>query len=131
MLFIACNSGFFFSAAKSSRELQIARSFPSPKATVFYCFHLEENGDLICYEESGTISSSVSAFCFMLSFTSVALKNRQITSVWYRQQFFSIRSLLPSFAFFSKLFLRTRIFVFSSVKLRTVAFIFSRFNTSL
>ena len=32
MLFIACNS-FFFSAAKSSREFETARSFPDPKAT--------------------------------------------------------------------------------------------------
>ena len=64
MLFIACNSFFFF-AAKSSRELQTARSFPDPKATVFCCFQPEENGDFICQEVSGTILSSVSAFCFM------------------------------------------------------------------
>ena len=54
---LACNS--YFSAGKSSRELQTARSFPDPKATVFFCFHLEEYGDFICYEVSGTILSSV------------------------------------------------------------------------
>ena len=46
-------------------ELQTVRSFPDPKATVFFGFHLEENGDFICYEVSETILSSVSAFCFM------------------------------------------------------------------
>ena len=68
-LFLACNSFFF--ATKSSRELSNHAFFPrilNSKATVFFCFHLkpvEENGDFICYEMSGTILSSVSAFCFM------------------------------------------------------------------
>ena len=52
---------------------------------------------------SGTILSSVSCFFASCSFTSVALKYplkyRQITSVWYRQQFLSIFCLPPSFAF--------------------------------
>ena len=59
MLFLVCNS--FFTAAKSSGELQTTRSFlivivrADPKVTVFCCFYLEKNGDLICYEVSGTI----------------------------------------------------------------------------
>ena len=85
MLFIACNS--IFSAAKSSRELQNARSFPDPKVTAFCCFYLEENGDLICHEVSGKILSSVSAFCFM-QFYVRRFEKPQITSAWYRQQSF-------------------------------------------
>ena len=40
-------------------------SWADPKATVFFCFHLEENGDLIYYKVSGTILPSVFALCFM------------------------------------------------------------------
>ena len=68
MLFLACTS--FFLQRNRVENFQTARSFPDPnsKATVFFCFYLEpveENGEFICYEVSGTILSGVSAFCFM------------------------------------------------------------------
>ena len=70
ILILACNSFFclFFCIEIESRTSNRVRSFFDPKATVFWlcCFHLEENGDSICHEVSGTISSLVSAFCFML-----------------------------------------------------------------
>ena len=67
MLFLACNS--FFSAAKSSRELQTARSFPDPikfKATVFFCFHLDSGGKWRFYLLRGEWNKFIECVCFLL-----------------------------------------------------------------
>ena len=131
MLFLACNS--FFSAAKSSWQLQTARSFlivivisPMTGQSQSHSFLLFLSGekrrfDLLRGKWNNLIE------CVLLfascSFTSVALKYRQITSV--RQQFLSICCLPPSFAsvysgsfgrYIFLCLLQTRTLVFFSVR---------------
>ena len=55
--FLACDSFFF---QQNRVETSIRAFFSNPIATVFFCFDRRN-----CYEVSGTILSSVSAFCFM------------------------------------------------------------------
>ena len=98
MLFLACNS--FFSAAKSSGELQTASSFlivlsPMTGRSQSHSFLLFLSGekwrfDLLRGEWNNLIE------CVLLfascSLTSVALKYRKSrpSGLWYRQQFLSI-----------------------------------------
>ena len=56
----------FLSAAKSSRELQTARSFSDPKATVFFCFHLDSGGKWRFYLLRGEWNNFIECVCFLL-----------------------------------------------------------------
>ena len=88
MLFLACNS--FFSATKSSGELQTARSFlivlsPMTRRSQRHSFLLFLSGEKLRFDllrgEWNNLIECVLLFA-SCSFTSVALKYRQITSVW-------------------------------------------------
>ena len=147
MLFLACNS--FFSAAKSSWELQTARSFlihivivlsPMTGRSQSHSFLLFSSGekwrfDLLRGEWNNLIECALLfASC---SFTSVPLKYRQITSVLTLVSATVLVNLLftaPSFAsvysvsFGTYIFfflLQTRSLVFFSVRWRKVVFILS------
>ena len=112
MLFLACNS--FFPAAKSSGELQTARSFPDggpmPKpqfSAVFIWRKMEiwfvkrwvEQFDRVCL-----------AFCFV-QFHVGRFESRPF-GLWYRQQFLSICCLPPSFASVNSISFGRYIFLF-------------------
>ena len=65
MLFLSYNSFFLQRNRVENFKPRVLSPILKLQSSSVFIWTLEENEDFICYEVSGTILSSVSAFCFM------------------------------------------------------------------